>query len=101
MIRTLFSLITIQGWVPSICASHLNWAFTKGINDYPQYYDDMIDVCGVAPSLATLQDFQRFFKCKGMQLADCNDKGLQFPTVCSCPPCNQCTASCQGLFQIV
>ena len=51
----------------------------------------MIFVCGVRPLDATQNDFQRYFKCKNIHPEDCNDKGLEFPTSCSVPPCDQCS----------
>ena len=92
------SLTNLSGRVPSKCASHLEWAFDKGKNEYPENYSNMINTCGVASDQATLNDFQRLFKCKSIQKADCNDQGLEFPASCSCPPCNECTPSCQGKF---
>ena len=91
----------ILGWIPSNCTGHLNWALNVGRYDDPQWYSDMINTCGVSLENATLNDFQRFFKCRGYEQSaavqtDCIDQGLQFPTVCSCPPCDQCTPSCQG-----
>ena len=90
------SLKPISDGVPSQCSSHLDWAFNTGKNQQPESYSAMNNTCGVVYDQATIYDFQRFFKCKEIHKSDCNDQGLQFPTVCSCPPCNQCTASCQG-----
>ena len=50
----------------------------------------MKEMCGVTSQEATINDFQRYFKCKDVLVADCNDKGLTFPETCSVPPCNQC-----------
>ena len=50
----------------------------------------MEEVTGVTAKKATFEDFQRLYKCQNKQTADCNQKGLQFPTKCSFPPCNQC-----------
>ena len=51
----------------------------------------MQEVTGVNHTNATFEDFQREFKCKDIRKADCNDKGLQFPSTCSYPPCDKCT----------
>ena len=51
----------------------------------------MLYVCGVRPLDATQNDLQRYFKCKSIHPKDCNDKGLEFPTTCSVPPCDQCS----------
>ena len=74
---------------PESCITHLNWAFTKGKD--LGFYQDMFYVCGVRPLDATQNDFQRYFKCKNIHPEDCNDKGLEFPTSCSVPPCDQCS----------
>lgn len=58
----------------------------------------MIQITGVDVFHATFNDAQRYLKCKPIKKEDCNDKGLQFPITCSCPPCEQCSATpCQGL----
>ena len=57
----------------------------------PNWYPEMEVVTGVTLNSATFEDFQREFKCKDIWKAECNDKGLQFPSTCSYPPCNQCT----------
>ena len=54
------------------------------------WYGKMKDICGVAFQDGTLEDFQRYFKCRNMHFEKCNDKGLEFPSKCSVPPCNQC-----------
>ena len=53
----------------------------------------MTDICGVSVQEAKFEDFQRFFKCNDVQKEYCNDKGLQFPTTCSFPPCDSCEAN--------
>ena len=75
--------------IPDSCTTHLNWAFTTGKDK--GFYQDMIFVCGVRPLDATQNDFQRYFKCKSIHPEDCNDEGLEFPTSCSVPPCDQCS----------
>ena len=50
----------------------------------------MVHVCGVTTLNATRNDFQRYFKCKDVSVNDCED--LQFPNICSVPPCNDCPA---------
>ena len=50
----------------------------------------MKEMCGVTSQEATINDIQRYFKCKDIAKADCNDKGLQFPSKCTTPPCDEC-----------
>merc|ERR1719414_414008 len=54
--------------------------------------------CGVLVQDATFEDFQRLFKCEGINSKYCNDQGLKFPTTCTKPPCNICTVEkcCAG-----
>ena len=91
---SLFSLsihILYLAYVPYSCNEHLDWAFNKGKNTHAdEYYPDITDVVGVTSLSATRDDFQRYFKCKDVRIADCNGKGLTFPASCSVPPCNQC-----------
>ena len=58
----------------------------------------MKEICGVAAENATINDIQRWVKCNNMDPEHCNDMGLQHPITCSCPPCDQCFASCHGEF---
>ena len=53
-------------------------------------------VTGVTPLEALVEDFEREFKCKNLEPNDCNEKGLQFPSRCSFPPCNQCSVESNG-----
>ena len=77
--------------VPDSCNEHLDWAFDKGKYTHADdYYHEMKDVVGVNARSSTRNDFQRYFKCKDVNVADCNNKGLTFPETCSVPPCNQC-----------
>ena len=82
--------ICILANIPGSCKPHLDWAFKVGKISQPQLYRDMMDVAGVSPLDATLDDFQRYFKCKDVHNTLCNKKGLSFPNDCSYPPCNQC-----------
>ena len=88
--------------VPSSCQNHIDWAFNTGKNTNPEWYSSMKDSCGVSVKEASFEDFQRLFKCNDISKKYCNDRGLQFPTTCSVPPCNVCTisptipSSCQG-----
>ena len=62
----------------------------------------MKEVCGVTSQEATINDIQRYFKCKDLAKEDCNDKGLQFPSKCTTPPCDECGISNKGItFQSV
>merc|ERR1712061_296992 len=47
-------------------------------------------ISGVNLTQATYQDFQRMYKCLKLNAPDCHDKGLDFPSTCSNPPCNAC-----------
>ena len=80
------------GIVPDSCKGHLDWAINYGKDhlDANLFYPQMEQVTGVSPKLATIEDFQRMFKCNDNNKADCNEKGLQFPQTCTFPPCNQC-----------
>jgi hypothetical protein len=81
------------GTVPSSCAPHISWGYTSGKNEgwyQTAYANNMYIVSGVSIAQATYQDFQRMYKCLNLNAHDCNDKGLEFPTVCSKPPCNAC-----------
>ena len=84
-----------DGFIPPICKSHINWAFTVGKHraEANVWYRDMKKITGVDPKDASFKDFQRFFKCNGNWAKDCNDKGLQFPRSCSYPPCDKCTVT--------
>ena len=57
----------------------------------------MKEVCGVTSQEATINDIQRYFKCKDLAKEDCNDKGLQFPSNCTTPPCDECSISNEGI----
>ena len=54
-------------------------------------------MCGVTSHEATINDIQRYFKCKDLAKEDCNDKGLQFPSKCTTPPCDECGISNKGI----
>ena len=83
--------LSYSAYVPDSCNKHLDWAFNEGKNTHAdEYYPDIADVVGVTSLSATRHDFQRYFKCKDVRKADCNDMGLTFPVSCSVPPCNQC-----------
>ena len=96
-INNLFLFISLQAPhlsvasdIPSSCRGHIEWAFNTGKNTNPEWYASMKDKCGVSVEDATFEDFQRLFKCANIWAELCNDKGLQFPTICSVPPCNSC-----------
>ena len=76
----------------------LEWAINTGKlhENANNFYGSMIDISGVAFHDGTFEDFQRYFKCKNVHPEKCNDAGLQFPTKCSVPPCNQCSVD-QGI----
>ena len=61
----------------------------------------MRPMVGVLPSQGNYEDFQRMFKCENIHSVHCNDKGLQFPTTCSVPPCNTCSAQRIGKLKII
>ena len=87
-------IFQISAYIPTSCITHLNWAYETGKHEGEKYtsehYNDMIYVCGVSPSKATRDDFQRYFKCKNTRENECNKNGLEFPQNCSVPPCNRC-----------
>ena len=80
--------------IPEDCKSEIEWAVTQGKHraSAPTWYAGMATVTGVDHTVATFGDFQRFFKCTGDKSDKCNDQGLQFPAVCSAPPCTNCNA---------
>ena len=56
---------------------------------------------GVEPRDGTFEDFQRIHKCNRVSdliAKDCNDNGLEFPLVCSHPPCDNCGANIPGTY---
>ena len=75
-----------------MCKHYLKSAHHNGQSEQKaiQWYAGMYEISGVSIKNATYEDFQRLFKCKGLQQAHCNDKGLQFPSTCSRSPCNTC-----------
>jgi len=84
------------GTVPSSCAPHIAWGYTAGKNEewyQKAYAKKMYLVSGVNIAQATYQDFQRMYKCLNFNAHDCNDRGLDFPALCSKPPCNACLES--------
>jgi len=81
---------TIVPPIPSSCQGHLDWAFSIGKSQFPQYYSKMGRVCGVLVQDAKFEDFQRLFKCENINSEDCNDQGLQFPDTCTNLPCDTC-----------
>uniref|UniRef100_A0A7M6DRN4 Glycoside hydrolase family 2 catalytic domain-containing protein n=1 Tax=Clytia hemisphaerica TaxID=252671 RepID=A0A7M6DRN4_9CNID len=74
--------------VPPACKHHIDWAFNIGKVSNPQWYQDMPAICGISSNKATVEDFQRYFKCKNLVANDCQK--LQYPPTCSKPPCNVC-----------
>ena len=76
--------------IPDSCKDHLKYAIAIGRNDQEDVYAGMKEMCGVTSQEATINDIQRYFKCKDIAKADCNDKGLQFPSKCTTPPCDEC-----------
>ena len=91
----LFSFYNKDGFIPSKCKSHINWAFTFGKHraEANVWYRNMKKITGVDPKDASYKDFQRIYKCNGIWAKDCNDKGLQFPLSCSYPPCDKCAVT--------
>ena len=83
-----------SGYIPQSCSHHIYWAFDDGKekSNAKERYPNMKYVVGVDPKHATYDDFQRIFKCQNIHSQWCNNEGLQFPVVCSVPPCNRCTA---------
>ena len=81
------------GDVPEDCKKHIQYAVNHGkfSESASAWYAGIKEISGVTYGDATFQDFQRFYKCKGLAKGDCNDKGLQLPITCSYPPCNQCS----------
>lgn len=76
--------------MPPLCKSHIDWAW----NDETPL-PKLEQTCGVNEKIGIQQaDIARYFKCYNMHKDDCNDKGLDYPTRCTCPPCNRCFASC-------
>ena len=79
--------------IPDDCQKELELAYTTGklAANANTIYGQMNDICGISFQNGTFEDFQRFFRCQNMKSPMCNDKGLQFPSTCSVPPCNQCS----------
>ena len=87
--------------VPSTCIGHVTYIVEKKSGWDPNWYTDMQGLIGVNVYDASLTDAQRYIMCKTFsdpqKKADCNDNGLQFPSTCSCPPCDKCSiTSCEG-----
>merc|ERR1712018_479384 len=68
----------ISDGIPENCVGHICYAINIGRIDNPSWYDTMENKSGISVQNATLQDFQRWFKCIDMHPSDCNDKGLTF-----------------------
>ena len=103
MIRIIHFIVfnhKIVGYVPPKCINRIEWALTKGKykKDGNVWYDGMKKKTGVELRYATYEDFQRLFKCKGIWKEDCNEKGLEFPLLCSYPPCDNCEAKISGTY---
>ena len=62
------------------------------------WYEGMKKITGVELRYGTYEDFQRLYTCKGIWKEDCNDKGLEFPILCSYPPCDNCKAIIPGIY---
>ena len=80
--------------VPKECYPEILYALGDGRleEEAPGWYGypEMEAVWGVPINDATFEDFQRIFKCLNVKKANCNKKGLDFPTICSKPPCDMC-----------
>ena len=88
-----------RGYVPDLCVVWgIEWAFEKGKykTEANEWYKDMKEVTGLEYRYASLEDFQRYFKCKELEKEKCNDKGLEFPMICSYPPCDTCVTNISG-----
>ena len=75
--------------IPPLCNDKLNWAAKNGAKN-PNDYPGMRRICGMNLPEATREDFQRYFRCAGIESSSCVDLGLQYPKTCSSPPCNKC-----------
>ena len=88
------------GYVPKSCKPHMDWAFNVGkfSQQANEWYKDMKKITGVEPRDASLEDFQRIFKCIDLAPEACNKEkdALQFPLTCTYPPCNVCTINQPG-----
>ena len=89
-----------NGYIPSTCREHIVWAHEYGKHDphANDWYSDMKKITGVEPSDASFYDFQRLYRCNGNRKNECIDKGLEFPLLCSYPPCDQCVFNNTGTF---
>lgn len=88
-----------RGYVPDSCVVWgIEWAFEKGKykTEANEWYKDMKEVTGLEYRYASFEDFQRYFKCKELEKEKCNDKGLEFPMICSNPPCDTCVTNISG-----
>ena len=61
----------------------------------------MKKITGVEPYDASLEDFQRIFKCIDLAPEDCNEKELQYPLNCTYPPCSMCTKNQSGKYVLI
>lgn len=85
----------LTAFIPTKCKKHLTWAHTIGkvSTKASTWYSNMRKVTGVDIASATMEDFQRLFKCDGIQSEDCNNRGLKFPKSCTVPPCSKCSVT--------
>ena len=94
-----FSFCIFKGYVPTSCRPRLHHAFVfnKLLDSKKDNFFGIEKICGVRLEEALINDIQRYYKCKDGFLpkviqSDCNDKGMQFPVICSSPPCDTCAA---------
>ena len=86
----MVNLNSDPAYVPITCDALIKQAEMQRDAEETQY---TTLVTGVPFEEATYEDFQRLFKCNDIHKAECNDKGLQYPRLCSHPPCDQCTVN--------
>ena len=87
-----------RGYVPGSSVCGFEWAFENGKykTEANEWFKDMKEVTGLEHRYASFEDFQRYFKCKKLEKENCNNKGLEFPMLCSYPPCDTCVADISG-----
>ncbi|CAD7966486.1 unnamed protein product [Amoebophrya sp. A120] len=75
------------------CFAKIRWAASSGKvhANADTWFDGFAAATGQGLVNATMEDFQRYYKCRpDKDAAQCGPSGVDFPAVCSVPPCDNC-----------